>query len=495
VLPVSAKSRDSLEEATHRMVAFLESHPEVDLADVAYTLQARRTHFSFRRAVVAETREEAISALRAGATPAEVTRAPQVAFVFPGQGTQYVGMGRALYDVEPVFRRASDVCAEVLKPILGQDLREIVFARGGDRELTEARIRQTIFTQPSLFMVCYALSSMWRAFGVEPAVLAGHSVGELVAACIAGVFSLEDAAALVAQRGRLMQSLPSGAMLGVRAAASDIERRIHGGVALAASNGPSLSVVSGPEDEVARLREELEREGIATKPLQTSHAFHSSMMDPVVEPFAELVRRAKPSTPRIPIVSTATGSFLTDEQATDPMYWAEHLRVPVRFMEAIRTLWSEPTRLILEVGPRSTSALLARQVAVDSNRQIAVSSLEDAPGTELRAVGRALSTLWLARVPVDWVAYQALGRRRVVSLPSYPFARERHFLEAGESATAPGCEAPLGTPNHVASEMPHSAPALEVLLESQLGLMEAQLRALSSLAGSKPEPNGDRVKG
>jgi amino acid adenylation domain-containing protein len=478
LLLVSAKNDAALERATANLATYLEGSAPGELSDVAYTLQARRPHFAYRRAIVASSRADAVVALRGTSDTSSKRRlerrAAPVAFAFPGQGTQYVGMGRTIYDAEPVFRQAVDRCAEILRPELGRDLREVMFAAPADEEAAAAALRRTAFTQPAIFTLEYALASLWQSWGVEASALVGHSVGEFVAACISGVFSLEDAVSLVGQRGRLMQALPEGSMLSVRAPAAAMEARLTGGLALAASNGPSLSVVSGPTDEIARFEARLGQEGIATKRLQTSHAFHSSMMDPVVEPFAELVRAARPAPPRIPIFSTATGALLTAEQAVDPLYWARHLRVPVRFTEALRALWGDPSRIVLEVGPRGTSATLARQIVTDRAGQIAIASLEDRPGTEWPSLLRALGQMWLAGASIDWEGVQSIGRRRLVSLPTYPFARDRHFLDPSPRMLPDG-----------------DTEGLAQIVAAQISLMEAQLAVLSEMDRVRDPTAGD----
>jgi acyl transferase domain-containing protein len=367
-----------------------------------------------------------------------------------------------------------------------------LFPEQKDVEAAEASLRQTMFTQPALFTIEYALASLWQSWGIEPAAFVGHSVGEFVGACLAGVFSLENAVSLVGERGRLMQSMPPGSMLGVRAAAEVVERRLPPAVALAASNGPALCVVAGPTETIERFRDELEKDGIVAKLLFTSHAFHSEMMEPVVEPFAEAVRRAKPAAPRIPIISTATGALLGAEQATDPMYWARHLRVPVRFTEALRTLWSDPSLTLLEVGPRSTCATLARQIVTDRTKQVAIASLDDRTEAEWPSLLRAAGQLWLGGAPIDWEAIQAIGRRHLVSLPSYPFARDRHWLEPAPIPQAPSPHAagadvapsPAVSLEAVPSE---GLPAVDLdangemlvgVVAAQLHLMQAQLEAL-----------------
>jgi amino acid adenylation domain-containing protein len=476
VLLLSAKSAPALANAAAELGAFLEANPGVDLADVGYTLQTRRAHFAHRRIVVAATAANAAAALRAapeaGLTSRIDKRDPGVGFVFPGQGTQYVGMGSSLYAREPAFKTAFDRCADAVRPFLPRDpprdLREVCFATAEGEEAA-AVLRQTGYTQPALFALGYALGATWMSWGVEPTVMVGHSVGEFVAATLAGVFSVEDGAALVAQRGQLMQALPPGAMLSVRQAAAAIEPRLPPGLALAASNGPELCVVSGPAAAIDDFEAALTRDGIACKKLFTSHAFHSAMMDPVVAPFTDIVAAVKRAPPRIPIVSTATGGLLGDDEAIDPGYWARHLRLPVRFMEALRVAGVDPGRVLLEVGPRGTSTTLARQILKTPNRDAratTVASLDDNPGAEVGAVLRALGRLWLAGVTPDFEAFQSFGRRHVVSLPSYPFARDRHWLEPGVPAAA--AQPPVA-----------AGGTLEQTILDQLSAMGGQLRRLA----------------
>jgi amino acid adenylation domain-containing protein len=438
LLVLTAKTEAALGRAAEEIAAHLEARPDLDLADVAYTLQCRRTHFARRRFTVASSSAEAARALRAAAEPTATRRlerpGARPTFIFPGQGTQYAGMGRALYEAEPVFKAAFDRCAESVRPHIERDLREVCF---GDGEAIA--LGQTAFTQPSLFAVEYALACLWRSWGVEPRALVGHSVGEFVAACLADVFSVEDAAALVAARGRLMQALPAGSMLSVRLPAERLEPRLPAGLALAASNGPELCVVSGPTEEIVAFEAQLTSEDVVSRRLFTSHAFHSPMMDPAIAPFEALVAGTRRSPPRIPIVSTATGRVLTSEEALSPAYWARHLRAPVRFFEALRGLMRAQgdvavdfDGLFLEVGPRATSATLARQIARAAGggaAVVAVASLLDQPALETAAVAGALGQLWLSGVAIDWEAFQSIGRRRLVSLPAYSFARDRHWLD------------------------------------------------------------------
>lgn len=436
VLLLSAKNSEALDRATVNLTTHLAHTPDINLADVAHTLQLGRKGFNHRRFVVCQDGGAAIAHLTTlvpnlTATRHTQVRSPDVVFMFPGQGSQYINMGLNLYQRESVFSAAVDRCAEILKPLLNQDLRDIIYPADGDGKVAETALRQTVYTQPALFTIEYALAQLWLSWGVKPAAMIGHSIGEFVAACLAGVFSLEDGLKLVATRGRMMWELPPGAMLSVRLAAETVARRLPGELAIAAINGPSLCVVSGPTEAVALLQTELEAESITCRPLHTSHAFHSPMMAPIVAPFAEVVKTVQLAVPKIPFVSTVTADWITDAQALDPLYWANHLQATVRFADGVKILWQQPDRVLLEVGPRTTTTILARQQAQDIKRQIATASLgSTAEGNaEWLSVSQAIGHLWLSGVNLDWSAFYADEYRHRIPLPTYPFARQRYWID------------------------------------------------------------------
>jgi acyl transferase domain-containing protein len=439
LLVLSAKTDTALEEAAARLKRHLESSPETNLADVAFTLQLGRRVFNHRRAVVARDVADAVVALpdpRRAESLLQERQGGPVAFMFTGQGSQYVNMGLGLYRAEPVFQAAVDSCVEVLRGPVGFDLREVLYPRQGEEERASRRLTETGLTQPALFVVEYALARLWTSWGVEPAAMIGHSVGEYVAAHLAGVFTLEDALGLVAERGRLMQDMPRGAMLAVPLSEEELRPYLRGGVDLASVNTPTASVLSGPTEEIERAEVELEARGVMSRRLHTSHAFHSSMMDPILGPFRARVERTERRPPTLPFLSNVTGDWIRAEEATDPGYWSRHLRGCVRFAEGVKRLLAEKAGVTLvEVGPGNTLSALARQQVPVGGATAVIASLrhpkeaEDDRAFVLRALGR----VWLAGTRVDWVALHAGGRRRRVPLPTYPFERKEYRVLPQES--------------------------------------------------------------
>jgi len=485
LLLVSARSAGALDAAKRALADHLAKSGEPQsLADVAFTLHVGRRAFRHRSAFVCDTATGVVAQLRESAarpsTRATLTTPPSVVFLFPGQGAQYVGMGRALYEDEPVFREALDECAELLRPHLELDLRTVMHPTNGDAAASAAALRETRFTQPALFAIEYALAKLWESWGVKPSAMIGHSVGEFVCAVLAGVMTLEDALVLVAARGRLMQALPDGSMLSVREPAATVRERLKDtDLAIASDNGPSLCVVAGPTPQIDALTRRLEAEGVVCKPLHTSHAFHSPMMDPAIEPFAELTRKVTLSPPRVPFVSTVSGTWITVEQARDPMYWARHLRETVRFADGVRTLWAEKEVLLLEVGPRTTLATLARQQVSDRATQVAVSSLTDDPAAEWASLLNAAGQLWMNGVVLDGARIH--GPRRRVPLPTYPFERQRFWIERNSAATSPVlAPLPVVQPTTTTHASPASAsPPTEEIMESTQQLSASRTARLT----------------
>jgi amino acid adenylation domain-containing protein len=428
LLPVSARTPAALDAACARLADHLELHPDLDLADTAWTLQTGRRAFAHRRIVVAGGREEAVSQLRepgiAGIASRPGRPGRTVFFLFPGQGSQHAGMAAELYEEEPVFREHFDRCLGLLDPELAAGLRAAL--KDGDGLL------DTSLAQPALFAVEYALARLWMSWGIAPAGFLGHSIGEYVAACLAGVFTLEQALSIVAARGRLMQQLPEGAMLAVSCPEEAAPSLTARGLALAAVNGPGALVVSGPAAAIEELERDLAASATESRRLFTRRAFHSAMTEPVLETFARKVGEHALAAPRIRFVSNLTGAWIAGAEATDPNYWARHLRETVRFGDGIRTLLEEPEAVLLEVGPRRTLSALARRQAESVPGSTVLSSLPT-PGEPLGEVATlltALGRLWLTGAEVDWAGFNAPGRRRRVPLPAYPFERGSYWLEA-----------------------------------------------------------------
>ena len=432
---LSARTPDALDNATLNLVEHLKAHPSVNLADAAYTLQVGRRAFDHRRILVSRDTHDAIVALehldseRVLTGRLERTARP-VTFMFSGQGTQYVNMGRGLYRCEPGFREQIDKCCELLEPHLGFDLRRVLFPSDEEQDEAAQRLLQTAISQPALFVIEYGLAQLLIEWGVRPKVMIGHSLGEYVAACVAGVFSLEDALALVATRGRLMQEMPYGAMLAVALPEPDIGHYLNGKLSLAAVNGPSLCVVSGPTEAVVELETELTRKGLAGRRLHTSHAFHSEMMQPVLKAFTARMEGVQLKRPAIPYVSNVTGTWITSEEATDPNYWASHLRSTVRFGDGLAQLLSEEG-ILLEIGPGQTLCTLAKQQNGNAARHTLIATLRPAHDGEddERFLLNALGHLWLCGVKIDWKGFHKHAKRLRTPLPTYPFERQRYWVE------------------------------------------------------------------
>ena len=441
LLVLSAKTESALETATSNLIEHLKQNPELNFPDVAYTLQVGRSNFNHRRMLVCRDAEDAISALeqtdaRRSVDSIQEARHRQVVFMFPGQGTQYVNMAAELYRHEPVFRKHVDACCELLEPHLKVDLRQLLFPHA-ERVAEAAReLEQTCFTQPAVFVVEYALAQMWMAWGVRPQAFIGHSIGEYVAACLSGVFTLEDALELIATRGRMIQNLAGGAMLAVPMSEREVLPMLGSELSLAAVNSTSSCVVSGPAEAIEELEKRLNESGQNSRRLHTSHAFHSAMMDSIIESFTAQVSAVKLSAPKIPYLSNVTGDWITAQEATTPGYWARHLRQTVRFADGLRKLLKDPANVLLETGPGTTLTTLARNHSERTETLVTIASLPHprAGEPDLEFVTKSLGQLWLAGVEIDWTAYHAEEQRRRVPLPTYPFERQRYWISGRKQA-------------------------------------------------------------
>jgi acyl transferase domain-containing protein len=455
LLLVSARTPSALDAATANLADFLRNEPEVDLADVAWTLQVGRRGFDHRRIVVARNAADAAEAFadprRAISGVREGAAARPVVFLFPGLGDQYVDMGRELYATEPVFREQIDLCAEILTPHLGFDVRQAIFSenpaasRAGQgldlRALLRrdaapddpaaARLARTDVAQPACFAVEYALARLLMAWGIAPEAMIGYSIGEYVTACLAGVLSLEDALFLVARRAKLLQELPAGAMLAVPLPEAEVRPLLGEALSVSATNGPHLTVVGGPPEALEALARSLEEKGVSTLRLQTTHAFHSSMTEPAMASFTALARQVRMSPPRIPYLSNVTGSWITPADLQDSAYWVRHMRQTVRFAEGVTELLKDPARLLLEVGPGATLGALARQHPDAPAGLVAASTLRRASeaGSAVEHLLEAVGRLWAAGAEVDWKGFWDGERRQRAELPTYPFERQRCWID------------------------------------------------------------------
>ncbi|MEH2452812.1 beta-ketoacyl synthase N-terminal-like domain-containing protein [Nostoc sp.] len=433
LLMLSAKTSSALETATVNLTNHLKQHPDLNLADVAYTLQVGRQTFNHRRILVCDDIDDAVEALHTLEAQRVFTHYQQpcnrpTIFMFPGQGAQYVNMGRELYHSEPQFTEEVDRCCLILKPHLGLDLRDILYPSAAQIETATKQLKQTSITESALFVIEYALSKLWMAWGVLPEAMIGDSIGEYVAATLSGVFSLKDALALVAARGRLMQQLPTGAMLSVQLSEQEVQPLLPKELSLAGINSRSLCVVSGSTEIIDKLQQQLLEKDIGCRKLHTSHAFHSQMMDAIIEPFTELLQKVKRKPPQIPFISNVTGTWITTAEATDSHYWARHLRQTVRFSEGMTELVKEPERILLEVGPGQTLSTFAKQ---HNNLEPVVLTSIRHPQEQQSDVAFLLNTLgrlWLFGVQVDWFGFYANEQRYRIPVPTYPFERQRYWI-------------------------------------------------------------------
>lgn len=445
LLTLSAKTPTALDAATANLADYLENREDVNLADVAYTLEIGRRAFGHRRVVAVNSREDAVATLRALDPKRVLSKTTEledrkVAFLFSGQGSQYPNMARDLYETETVFKHQVDHCATVLTKHLGRDIRELIYPQAGQEESARELLNQTQYTQPALFVIEYALAKLWASVGVEPQAMIGHSIGEYVAATLAGVLDVEDALALVAARGRMMQEMPRGSMLAVQLPEADVLPLLGTELSLAGVNGANSSVVAGPTPAIEALEQELHAKGVLCRALETSHAFHSAMMDPILDQFTTLVQNVKLNAPQIPYLSNVTGTWITPEQATDPTYYANHLRQAVRFGEGVQELLKEESRILLEVGPgRSLSTVVRQNIEAGNTTAVVLSTVRhrDEPQSDVAFFLNAFGQLWLNGGDVNRAELHVGETRRRLPLPTYPFERKRYFVEMNRSANLP----------------------------------------------------------
>ncbi len=446
VLVVSGRSRGAVNDASERLAAHLRAHPEQPLADVAFSLHHGRRDFDVRRVVAATTHEEAARLLeekdsRRVFTHTASVEAPEVIFMFPGGGAQYAGMGRELYDTEPVFREVVDQGLAVLQPKLDYDIKKLMFATQPDevRNADEAFRRPSV-QLPAILIMEVALAKLWMSYGVKPAALIGHSMGENTAACLAGVLSFENAIELVYLRGKLFDTVPAGGMLSVPLGADELRPylKVHEALDLACVNSPELSVASGPDEALEALDRALREQGIEPQRIAIDIAAHSRMLDGILPDFEAFLRSIELRAPEIPTISNRTGTWLTAEQATDPAYWVEHLRRTVHFSDGIVTLCEQPGRIFLEVGPGKAMSSLAKQHSQVTTQNVfsVLRHPEESIGDDVYHL-QTLGRLWACGGRFDWGLLWAGETRHRISLPTYAFQHKPYFIEPGVLEIAP----------------------------------------------------------
>ncbi|RKH53331.1 SDR family NAD(P)-dependent oxidoreductase [Corallococcus llansteffanensis] len=458
VLVLSAKTASALERATAQLATHLQAHPELPLADVAFTLQVGRRLLPHRRFLIASDALQAAQLLQDSQQqpPAFVSGFDDsderpVVFMFPGGGAQYVLMGQSLYASLPLFRDTVDRCASLLLPLLGQDVRAVLYPPTSSADASAALLRQPRLGLPALFVTSYALAQQWLAWGLKPQALIGHSLGEYVAACLAGVFSLQDALALVCLRGRLFEQLPPGAMLSVALSEADVLPLLGDSLSLAAVNAPSLCVVSGPTFAIAALAARLRESSVEHREIAIDVAAHSSLVEPLLAEFTRVLSSLSLHAPKLPFLSNVTGTWITAQEATRPDYWARHLRQTVRFASGVETaLASLGSPLFLEVGPGQTLTRLAHLSTRAHSHALVLSSMRhpQEEADDVRVLLASLGKAWLSGVPLSWDAVHAAPPRRVL-LPTYPYERQRFWVEPGRASLSSLAD-PLRKQPHVA---------------------------------------------
>jgi len=486
ILTLSAKTEDALLDLVSSYHAYLENHPDLDLGDICFSANTGRSQFNHRLAIIGSDKPELADKLAKINTGEELPgvwsgklssdeEAPKIAFLFTGQGSQYINMGRVLYETQPLFRETLEECDRLLQPYLENSILEVIYPDNA-KESNSFLIDQTAYTQPALFALEYALAKLWESWGIKPDVVMGHSVGEYVAATVAGVFSLEDGLKLIAHRGRLMQQLPHGGkMLSVMASFEKVNQLIAPyteKVAIAAINGPESTVISGAAGVVETVKEILDAQGIKTKLLQVSHAFHSPLMEPILAEFEAVANQITYHQPNIPLISNVTGTR-ADKSIATASYWVDHVRQPVRFAQSMETLHQGDSEVFLEIGSKPILLGMGRQCLPEA---VGVWLPSLRPGQEdWQQMLQSLGQLYVKGVKVDWSGFDRNYAHSKVVLPTYPFQRQRYWIETEKN---------LVHKKHFLPNHEHLHPLLGQRLH--LAGLEEQIRFENLLSASQP---------
>ena len=443
VWTLSAKTKAALNQATANLADYFSAHKEVNLADVAYTLQVGRRRFCYQRAFVSHNREDMLAALKTIiAQPIirlESSQDRPVRFLFPGQGAQYIDMGRELLDREDSFRTEMEDCCSLIEPLLGLRLLEVLYPSPEQKCLATKLLSETRLTQPALFIIEYCLARLWMRWGIHPEAMLGHSIGEYVAACLAGVFTLEEGLRLVASRGRLIQELSPGAMLAVALGEDEIHGFLNRDISLAVVSSPAATVLAGNVDAIQRMKEALLARGVEGKLLDTSHAFHSHMMEPALEAFDEALSRVTLKPPSIRYLSNVTGTWVTAADAQDPKYWVRHLRQTVRVGDGMRALLQDSSAILLEVGPgRTLGSLVKANAGPNATDCVLVQTLRHPREvcSDQEYLLKSLAVMWCSGASLDWPAFYAGESRHRVQLPTYPFEKQSYWIQTKAKVAA-----------------------------------------------------------
>ncbi len=471
LLLLSAKNEEALDQSTKKLAEFLNENDQIEMSNVAYTLQSGRRSFNYyRRFLVSRDRNEAIGLLnqeqskRIFSSKLQSASKRPVIFLFPGIGDHYVGMGYELYQSVKVFKEEVDKCAVILNDYLDIDIRDVLYPKdyiknkpetGGGIDLKKMlasrvnksadpytqKLNQTIYAQPALFTIEYALAKLWMYLGITPDAIVGHSMGEYVAACLSGVFSLEDALKLIAKRAKLVNNLPQGGMLAVTLPENELRPLLGNGISISLINSPNLCVVAGAEDDITSFEKVLNDKKILFRQVQNAHAFHSRMLDPIQDKFAEEVGQIKLNPPKIPYTSNLTGKWISEKEATSPVYWARHANNTARFSDALEKAWQVNSCILLEAGPGNTLSVLAMQHPESrrNDNPAAIASLRPQYDnqSDLNYLLTNIGKLWLSGLEISWEKLYENEKPRRIPLPTYPFHKEKYWIETVSETESP----------------------------------------------------------